>query len=271
LRRNCFLRKNYDLDKDLLTLLSKVKTDEPEKIGASHDFLLQPLTHYMHIYLINYLQEFISHWFKKNDVKILDWGCGKGQIAYLCKKGGMNVTACDIAETQKRGDSAFYQSTPIIDAHGIDVIPLEHPYRLPFDEKSFDVVVSFGVLEHVQNDAESLKEIYRVLKTNGLFFCFFLPYKYSWRQNLEHIRGHYYHDRLYTNKKVKELIKTAGMSMIDHWFRDIIPFRSHNPWCRASEKIDNWFCNFTLLKYFASNVEFVAYKQEINGPEGRGR
>jgi SAM-dependent methyltransferase len=260
LRRTCFYRKNYELDNDLVRLLLDTKINESEKIGNSHDFLLKPLVHYMHIYLIEYLDEFIKHWFKKDDVKILDWGCGKGQISYLCKKRGMNITACDISYDQKHGDSAFFLYTPIIEKQRIDVIAIDHPVKLPFEENNFDVILSFGVLEHVQNDIESLKEINRVLKTKGLFFCFFLPYKYSWRQHLEHIKGYYYHDHLYTFKKVKELVNIAGLKIVDHWIRDVIPFRSYTPWYRTSERIDNLLCEFTSLKYIASNLEFVAYK-----------
>jgi len=264
LRMNCFLQKNYDLDHDLIKLISSFKISEPEKMGSYHDLLLNPLTHYLHIYIVEYLKEFIQYWFKKENVKILDWGCGRGHITYLCKKRSMNITACDVAEAteRERGDSAFFQYTPIINSQGIDVIPLKESIELPFAEKEFDVVLSVGVLEHVQNDAESLKEIYRVLKHNGLFFCFFLPKKHSWRQKLQHLKGDYYHDRFYSKKLVEELVGSAGMEMIDYWVRDVIPFRSHNPWYRLSEKIDNWFCSYTLIKFFASNIEFVAKKTE---------
>jgi ubiquinone/menaquinone biosynthesis C-methylase UbiE len=255
--RKEYFYKNYSLDNELISLLSNKKILEPEKIGSSHDFLLHPLTHYTHIYLVEYLHEFIKHWFNGNSIKILDWGCGKGQIAYLCKKRGMNIICCDIFE--KKGDSAFGQYTPIIDTLGINVLPLEHPYKLPFSENSFEAVLSFGVLEHVQNDEESVKEIHRVLKPNGLFFCFFLPFKYSWRNHLEHFKGNYYHDRLYSIKRVNNLIENNRLKIMDLWIRDVIPFRGHS-WFKIAEKIDQWFYNFTPLKYFATHIEFVAYK-----------
>jgi ubiquinone/menaquinone biosynthesis C-methylase UbiE len=60
-----------------------------------------------------------------------------------------------------------------------------------------------GVLEHVPNDQASLSEIVRVLKPDGLFFCFFLPTTLSWTQKVAHMRGNDYHDRLYDEKMVK--------------------------------------------------------------------
>ena len=257
--RKIYFNGNYGLDNELIMLLHNKKISDPKKIGNSHDFLLHPLSHYVHIYLVEYICGFIKHWFNESTVKILDWGCGKGQITYLCKKRGMNIVSCDILA--EKGDSAFGQYTPIIETMGIDVLPLEHPYKLPFEGKSFDAVLSFGVLEHVQNDRESVKEISRVLKPGGLFFCFFLPQKYSWRNRLQYLKGDYYHDRLYSIKQVRNLLENNGLNILDLWIRDVLPFRGR-AWYRIAEKIDQWFYNFTPLKYIGTHIEFTAYKKE---------
>ena len=36
-------------------------------------------------------------------IRVLDWGCGKGQITYLLKQRGFAVTSCDI-ENQEADD-----------------------------------------------------------------------------------------------------------------------------------------------------------------------
>ena len=41
------------------------------------------------------------------------------------------------------------------------------PYRLPYQDGAFDVVISTSVLEHAQNKEELFIEIRRVLKTGG--------------------------------------------------------------------------------------------------------
>ena len=41
------------------------------------------------------------------------------------------------------------------------------PYRLPFADNSFEVVVSTSLLEHAQNKAECFREIHRVLTPHG--------------------------------------------------------------------------------------------------------
>ena len=47
--------------------------------------------------------------------------------------------------------------------------------RLPFDDASFDAVLSCGVLEHVPYEEGSVREIARVLKPGGHFFVYQLP------------------------------------------------------------------------------------------------
>jgi SAM-dependent methyltransferase len=214
--------------------------------------------------LVEYFQQISKEWFGTNNFKVLDWGAGKCQVSHLCKKRGIDVTSCDIESD--RGDSTFGQWTPIAFYDKIDVIPLTHPYLLPFENETFDVVLSFGVLEHVPNDLESLKEINRILKPNGLFFCFWLPYKYSYKQNLHHLKGNFYHDHLYTNNIVKKLLNKTDFILLDYWLRDLLPKtpfetkRKMSPYYRFFEKIDNCICNIPIIKHLASNIEFVAYK-----------
>lgn len=258
LRKDCF-SGYFPYDEELAKIVDIKQTCELKKKEESHDFLKNPLVQNMHIYLVEYLLAFSNRWFNRNNFTILDWGCGKCQVSFLLRKKNIDVVSCDV-ETE-RGDSAFGQYTPIADFAGINVIPLKHEYIMPFMEESFDVVLSFGVLEHVLNDEQSLAEINRILKPNGLFFCFWLPYKYSWRQKLEHLKGIYYHDRLYDINKVRDLIDKTEFVLLDYWYRDLLPYRSKFSFYRKLEKMDNWLCNNTFLKYFATNIEFVAAKK----------
>ncbi len=41
--------------------------------------------------------------------------------------------------------------------------------KMPFENNSFDVVVSFQVIEHIKNEENYISEIYRVLKKHGIF------------------------------------------------------------------------------------------------------
>jgi len=187
----------------------------------------------------------------------LDWGCGKGQITYLLKKQGFAVTSCDIHNTEA-DDSTFGQEVPIIREQAIDVIPLSHAYQLPFGDKSFDCVVSFGVLEHVSSDADSLREIRRILKDRGIFYITFLPYFLSWTQQIARLRGETYHDRLYKKQSLVRLAESSGFTVVDISHGQLFP-KNSVPLSldRLLEPLDRWLCAYTPLRFLATNLEAV--------------
>ncbi len=191
------------------------------------------------------------------EISILDWGCGKGQISYLLRQRGFAVTSCDI-ENLEADDSTFGQEVPIIREQTIDVVPLRHAYQLPFADKSFDCVISFGVLEHVKSDRDSLGEIRRVLKDQGILYITFLPYFLSWTQHIAHLRGETYHDRLYKERTFTVLAESFGFKLVDVSHGQLFP-KNSVPLSldRTLEPLDRWLCAHTPLRYFATNLEAV--------------
>jgi len=123
-------------------------------------------------------------------------------------------------------------------------------------------LLSVGVLEHVANEPASLEEIARVLKPQGLFFCFFLPTRLSWTQQVARWLGEHYHDRLYTEGRVREMLRAPGLEPLDIWYRQLLPKNSfHYPNFRLFERIDQFMAGRTPLRYFATNIEFVSVKR----------
>jgi SAM-dependent methyltransferase len=263
--RTAYFARYFPYDHELAAIVDIPQNPEPSSLAIkkkeqSHDFLKKPMWQNMYIYLVEYVLAFARKWFNTNDITVLDWGCGKCHVSYLLKKRNVPVVGCDL-EAAGHADSAFGQYTPIAGFAHIPVVPLQHAYLLPFDNEAFDVAVSFGVLEHVPDDKQSLIELNRILKPKGLFFCFWLPYKYSWKQKREHLKGSRYHDRLYDIKKVTALLEETNYGLLDYWYRDLFPKR-YAPSCyRKIENLDNWLCRNTWLKYLASNIEFAAYKK----------
>ena len=190
------------------------------------------------------------------EIKVLDWGCGKGHITYLLRNRGFDVSSCDVVS--EKDDSTFGQETPIIEQKQIAVVPLHHTSDLPFAGASFDCVVSFGVLEHVQSDIASLHEIRRILKPGGIFYITLLPYLLSWGQALARLRGITYHDRLYTRRKLRELAKqshfeVAGAMNAQFFPKNSVPLSLDH----VLEPLDRFLCQYTPLRYFATNLEAI--------------
>ena len=234
----------------------------------SHSFLANPSGQYLYVYLTRYVKALSEKHFGRpfGDLVILDWGCGKGHVSKLIRDlSPSQLHSCDLLS--ERDDSCFGQKVPIIQRFDIQVKPLEHEWLLPYESETFDVLLSVGVLEHVANERGSLTEIKRVLKPGGLFFCFFLPTRLSWTQQVCRWLGDNYHDRLYTESKVEELLRSSGLELLDIWYRQLFPKNSpHYPKFRSFEKMDQFITEHTPLRYFATNIEFVGLKPAAEAP-----
>ena len=141
---------------------------------------------------------------------LLDWGCGLGQMTYLLKRRGFEVTAFDIAET-----AAKLPALPL--TSGLSVVRSTHPTKLPFDSESFVGVLSCGVLEHVDefsepgNEVHSLREIHRVLRPGGYFPIYQLPQQHTWQEAItRRLRIGYSHPRRFTEREIRELLARSG-------------------------------------------------------------
>lgn len=98
---------------------------------------------------------------------VLEIGAGRFS-PYLAKMQGVNLTIGDISETMLE-ITDLDVSKKVLDIENI-----------PYPDKSFDYVVSFGILHHVNNPQKAIKECARVAR-KGVFFMIemnplYIPY-----------------------------------------------------------------------------------------------
>ena len=92
---------------------------------------------------------------------ILDVGCGDGVLSYLLAKEKAIVSGIDNQEIAIRFAKKKTSGTNIDFRVG-------SAYELPWDENSFDAVVSSDVIEHLQDTKRYLEEIKRVSKVDAV-------------------------------------------------------------------------------------------------------
>ena len=143
--------------------------------------------------------------------RILDWGCGTGHFSDFLSQRGYDVTPYGFDPP----DFLIHVSSPAAQRF----VQATTNVSLPFNSESFDVVTSIGVLEHVREfrgtEAQSLKEISRVLRPSGLFFCFHLPNQYSWIELVSSMVGKWHHRYRFTRADIDDLCSAAGLEMTE--------------------------------------------------------
>ncbi len=97
--------------------------------------------------------------------KILDIGCGGGNIAKAIKKYRPDLDIYGIDISKKAIDEALKDPMRV----SFSVGTCE---KIPFKDNAFDALVMYDVLEHVEKPEIALREMKRVVKKNGKIHIF---------------------------------------------------------------------------------------------------
>lgn len=148
--------------------------------------------------------------------KVLDIGCGVGTTSAVIKlvKPDADVIGIDI---EKRPTWEDYQKQYNVKYFIDDALSLK------FKKDEFDVVVSFGVIEHVTDDKKFIAENLRILKRRGFGVILNIPNKYSINEFLARKLSQYHHERKYNMPEIKSLLISAGIRNFTIKRRFLIP------------------------------------------------
>jgi ubiquinone/menaquinone biosynthesis C-methylase UbiE len=164
---------------------------------------------------------YLNSFANDSTINVLDVGCGSGLSFTMTKDASIKL-------------SNFNQQLSETICGDID--------RLPFPDSYFDAVICVGVLEYLEDEQNTLQELYRVLKPQGAII-FTLPNRYKIKNLLD---PYYYLVRIwqylfkklgfkkkvndelfkfstnesftnkrYTLKKLKTLIKKSKLQLVD--------------------------------------------------------
>ena len=114
---------------------------------------------------------------------VLEIGCGWGRGLELLTKAAMQYTGIDKNEELIAALRTEYPDSTFIAAN---IPPLSD-----VADDSFDYIVTFQVIEHIENDDLFIKEAHRVLKPGGKLLLTTVNKTFSLTRNPWHVREYY--------------------------------------------------------------------------------
>jgi 2-polyprenyl-3-methyl-5-hydroxy-6-metoxy-1,4-benzoquinol methylase len=148
-------------------------------------------------------------------LRVLDVGCGEGQLTAELADAGFAVVGVDVAEEPLR--RARYRH------EGLDVRLVSEAETWPLDDASFDAVWAGETIEHVADTAGWLSEVRRVLRSGGTLLLStpahgrlaMLALALSARRFDEHFDSRSDHLRFYTRRALMRLLADFGFERIE--------------------------------------------------------
>ena len=101
--------------------------------------------------------------------RILEIGCGIGTVVYELSGKGHDVAGIDIS-----GEAIEYGRKKYGDIR----LEVQAAETLPYEDESFEVVLSFDLFEHIAEIDKHISEVRRVLRPGG-YYLFQTPNRYS--------------------------------------------------------------------------------------------
>jgi SAM-dependent methyltransferase len=163
---------------------------------------------------------------------VLDWGAGNGHFSFFLVRSGYHAS----------GYSLFPQDFPAwLDDQEYRLVvgdPAD-PVGLPFEDESFDAVVSCGVLEHVREtggeETASLREIRRILRPGGIFIAYHFPNRYSWIDVVARVLpSEFHHTYRYSRDDITYLVEAGDLELVETGTYALLP---RNPLYRSPKRL----------------------------------
>lgn len=134
----------------------------------------------------------------ERSARILDVGCGTGGNLELLSRFG-DVEGVDISE----------EALAFCRTRGLAKVRRGAAERLPYEDRSFDLVTALDVVEHLDDDLAGLREMRRVLRPGGRVLLFVPAFMFLWgvQDDVSH------HRRRYRLPQLRSVVEAAGFEV----------------------------------------------------------
>ncbi|HUQ93275.1 MAG TPA: class I SAM-dependent methyltransferase [Bryobacteraceae bacterium] len=135
----------------------------------------------------------------RKDRLLLDIGCGTGANATVLSQFG-TVLLLDASQA----------ALNCCQARGLKNVMASNGEHIGLRSESLDVVTALDVLEHVDRDVDSMREILRVLKPGGMLLITVPAFGFLWSEHDEAL----HHRRRYTMGEMRNKLAASGFETV---------------------------------------------------------
>ena len=185
----------------------------------------------------------------KKESKILEMGCGRGELLNEFTKLGMNGCGIDLSDFAK--DYCNNAEIKVVD---ISKDPV------PYLDNSFDIVFSKSFIEHFYYPEEIFKEAYRILKPSGILINLTPEWNYIYKSFYDD----YTHRTPFTKKSLEDIHHVTGFKNVEvQSFKQLPILWSDNLIIRSSFSILSEITRLLIPEKFRMNNKWFRFSKEL--------
>ncbi len=151
--------------------------------------------------------------------RLLDAGCGTGHFSRSAAERGAKVTSMDIGERLLEKVAEKCETERIVGS----------VLQMPFEDNSFDLIISTEVIEHTPTPYAAVSELYRVLRPSGILALTVPNRFWKWScilANALKVRPYEGMENWVGYGRLRKELEEAGFSIITYKGFHALPFQA---------------------------------------------